>query len=98
MYDYFQRDNIEYLKNSYGKEQWIQVAGECSLHNAKASFWCCLFLVDHLKEVHRIQIAFQDSFVLEIVHITIGIHLFAIILNHCYFIESFMALGKTTLR
>ena len=51
MHDYFQRDNIEYLKNSYGKEQWIQVAGECSLHNAKASFWCCLFLVDHLKEV-----------------------------------------------
>lgn len=51
MHDYFQIDNIEYLKSTYGKEQWIQVAGEKSLHNAKASYWCCLFSLEHLDEV-----------------------------------------------
>lgn len=51
MHDYFQRENIEYLKKNYGKEQWIQVAGKCSLHNAEASYWCCLFSINHLENV-----------------------------------------------
>lgn len=51
MHDYFQIENIEYLKRTYGKEQWIQIAGECNLHNSIASFWCCLFSIDHLDDV-----------------------------------------------
>ena len=51
MHDYYQSDNIEYITNKYGKEQWVQVSGNRVINNAKASFWCCLFSVDHIEEV-----------------------------------------------
>lgn len=51
MHDYYQSDNIEYITNKYGKEQWVQVSGNRVINNAKASFWCCLFSVDHIEKV-----------------------------------------------
>lgn len=51
MHDYYQSKNIEYIKNDFGKEQWIQVAGECKLNNANSNFWCCLFQIEHLKDI-----------------------------------------------
>lgn len=51
MHDYFQKDNIEYLKKIYGKEQWIQIAGESYIHNAEAHYWCCLFSINNLEDV-----------------------------------------------
>lgn len=48
-----QTKNEEYLKNSFGKEQWIQISGQKEMNGATASFWCGLVSLDHLEEAHR---------------------------------------------
>ena len=50
---YHQKQNIEYLKNSYGKELWIQVAGNNKLDEADAGFWAALVNLNDLKKVHK---------------------------------------------
>lgn len=51
MHDYYQLKNISYLKNDYGKEQWIQIAGNRIINNSEANFWCCLFSLEHLEKI-----------------------------------------------
>lgn len=51
MHDYYQLDNVKYIAQNYGNEQWIQVAGERKLNNSDASFWCCLFQIEHLEDI-----------------------------------------------
>ena len=50
---YHQTKNIEFLKNTYGKELWVQVSGHRTLNNADASFWAALIPIDHLEDVYR---------------------------------------------
>lgn len=50
---YYQIDNIEYLKNTYGKELWIQVAGHKDLNGADACFWSTLVNTSDLEEVYK---------------------------------------------
>ncbi len=51
MHDYYQLNNIKYITDKYGNEQWIQVAGERKLNNSDASFWCCLFQIEYLDDI-----------------------------------------------
>ncbi|QUA52735.1 hypothetical protein [Aristaeella lactis] len=39
---YYQEDNVEYIKNTLGTEQWIQIAGRRTINNSDAAFWCGL--------------------------------------------------------
>ena len=50
---FYQTQNIEYIKNNYGKEQWVQVSGNRDMNGAKASFWCGLVKNDHINDVFR---------------------------------------------
>ena len=45
-----QSKNVEYVKNTFGKEQWIQVSGNNVLNGADAEFWCGLVAVDHIEK------------------------------------------------
>lgn len=50
---YHQTKNIEFLRNTYGKELWIQVSGDRRLNNADASFWAALIPVARLEDAYR---------------------------------------------
>ena len=39
---YFQKDNISYLKEKYGRGTWVTLNGNQTMNGAKASFWCGL--------------------------------------------------------
>lgn len=48
-----QTKNVEYIKNTLGKEQWIQVCGHREMNGADAGFWCGLVSVDHIEEIYH---------------------------------------------
>jgi len=48
---YYQILNIQYLKNTYGKELWVQVSGHRDLNGAFAGFWAGLVYLDDLEKV-----------------------------------------------
>lgn len=48
-----QTNNVKYIKNSLGKEQWIQVSGHKSMNKADAGFWCGLVALDNIKDVYN---------------------------------------------
>lgn len=50
---YKQTKNIEYLKTKFGKELWIQVAGEKDLNGASAGFWAALVDLKDLNKVYE---------------------------------------------
>ena len=45
---YYQEQNIEYIKNRLGTEQWIQVCGHRILNDSDAAFWCGLVDAEHI--------------------------------------------------
>ena len=49
--DYYQMQIIEYLKNSYGKELWVQVSGHKNLNGADACFWAGFVYLKDLAKV-----------------------------------------------
>ena len=49
---YHQIKNIEYLENTYGKEVWVQVAGDRDLNGARAAFWVALIPMEKLESVY----------------------------------------------
>ena len=48
-----QTKNVEYIKNTLGKEQWIQVCGHRDMNGADAGFWCGLVSVDHIEDIYH---------------------------------------------
>ncbi|MBR7071264.1 MAG: hypothetical protein IKI29_03785 [Clostridia bacterium] len=48
-----QTKNVEYIKNSLGKEQWIQVSGHKNMNGANAIFWCGLVSIEHIEDVYH---------------------------------------------
>lgn len=50
---YHQTKNIQYIKNTFGKENWIQVAGDRDLNGADAGFWAALIPMNNLESVYR---------------------------------------------
>ena len=46
-----QSKNLEYIRNSFGKEPWVQVSGKKDLNGASAGFWCGLVAVKQIDEV-----------------------------------------------
>lgn len=47
-----QTKNVEYIKNSFGKEQWVQVSGHRDMNGANAGFWCGLVSLDHVNDIY----------------------------------------------
>ena len=52
---YLQEENEKYINNTYGKEQWVQVAGKNVIHGADAEFYsglgvCLLYTSDAADE------------------------------------------------
>lgn len=47
---YKQRANIDFVKNTMGRELWVQVAGHKTLNGADAGFWAYLIPVNHIDE------------------------------------------------
>lgn len=45
--------NVEYITNTLGKEQWIQVCGHKDMNGADAGFWCGLVSVDHIEDIYH---------------------------------------------
>lgn len=45
---YHQLKNIEYLKNTYGKEMWVQIAGNKVINNSNAGLWSALIDVNNI--------------------------------------------------
>ena len=39
---YYQSENIEYIKTKYTSEVMVQVSGKKTINNSKAAFWCGL--------------------------------------------------------
>lgn len=50
---FHQTDNIKYIKNTYGKEIWVQVAGNINSDVYFGGFWCALISLKRLKTVFR---------------------------------------------
>ena len=50
---YHQKATIEYLKNTYGKELWVQVAGHKELNGADACFWSAVVNLSDLVNVYK---------------------------------------------
>lgn len=48
---YYQIKNIEYIQKTYGKEAYVQVAGNTVLNQSQAGFWCALVNIDDLEIV-----------------------------------------------
>lgn len=48
---FHQVKNIEYIRSTYGKEPWVQVAGHKELNGADAGFWACLTNTKDLKQI-----------------------------------------------
>ncbi|MBQ3418990.1 MAG: hypothetical protein IJH31_02510 [Erysipelotrichaceae bacterium] len=48
-----QTKNIEYIKGTLGKEQWIQVSGHRNMNGANADFWCGLVSLSHADNVYN---------------------------------------------
>lgn len=50
---YEQTDNISYINNRFGKEQWVRVSGHCEMGGADAAFWCGLVRIEHIDSIFR---------------------------------------------
>ena len=50
---FHQTDNIKYIENTYGKEIWVQVAGDTHSEVYFGGFWCALISLNRLKAVFR---------------------------------------------
>lgn len=50
---YFQIKNEEYVRNEFGREQWVQVSGRKNMNSADAGFYCGLISLDKLDCVFR---------------------------------------------
>ena len=50
---YLQEENENYIKNTYGKEQWVQVSGKTLLNEANAEFYSGLIDLDHLNDIYK---------------------------------------------
>lgn len=50
---YYQVDNVEYIKNKLGTEQWIQVCGHRTINGTDAGFWCGLVDEKRIPDVMR---------------------------------------------
>ena len=51
LHDYYQDKNIDFLKSTYGKEQWVQISGEKKQNNSTAHFWCSMFDTNYIEEI-----------------------------------------------
>lgn len=49
---YLQEENEKYINNTYGKEQWVQVAGKNVIHGADAEFYSGLISLDCLNDIY----------------------------------------------
>lgn len=50
---FYQTKNIEFLKNTLGKELWIQVSGNRNMDASSAVFWAALMPVENIDEAYR---------------------------------------------
>ena len=50
---YYQISNREYLKNTFGREIWIQVSGHRELNKAHAGFWAALIPLKKVDDVFQ---------------------------------------------
>lgn len=50
---FHQTDNIKYIENTYGKEIWVQVAGDIHSDVYFGGFWCALISLNRIKTVFR---------------------------------------------
>lgn len=48
-----QKKNVVYIKNTLGKDIWIQVCGHKDINGADAGFWCGLVAPEHLYELYN---------------------------------------------
>lgn len=48
---YYQKDNQEYVKTRYGREEWVQVSGNRKLNGANALFWATLMPLSETKNI-----------------------------------------------
>lgn len=48
---FYQTKNIEFLKNTLGKELWIQVSGNRNMDASSAVFWAALMPVENLQQI-----------------------------------------------
>lgn len=48
-----QKKNVVYIKNTLGKDIWIQVCGHKDINGADAGFWCGLVAPEHLCELYN---------------------------------------------
>lgn len=50
---FYQTKNIDFLKNTLGKELWIQVSGNRDMEASSATFWAALMPVETIDEAYR---------------------------------------------
>ena len=50
---YHQQACVEYITNTYGKEDWVQVAGSKELYESDANFWCGIVEENHINSIYN---------------------------------------------